>query len=156
MKQIAKYIGLLAILPLTFVVLSPNLVGYADAVNVGSQDLTSRPGQQSDKVCGDSLCSGSDGPNIGSQDLTSRPGQQSDKVCGDGLCSDSASASSAKSEQKLSKSTGSAEYDALSAQFAEKTMELRIANANGDSDKVAELQDELKDFRNQIAEWKNN
>jgi len=41
-------------------------------------------------------------------------------------------------------------------QFAEKTQELRIANANGDSDKVAELQDELKDLRNQIAEWKNN
>jgi len=31
-----------------------------------------------------------------------------------------------------------------------------MANVNGDSDKVAELQDELKDLRNQIAEWKNN
>jgi len=31
MNQIAKYIGLLAILPLALVTLSPNLVGYADA-----------------------------------------------------------------------------------------------------------------------------
>ena len=126
MNKTQKFIGLLAILPLALVTLSPGLVGYADAVNVGSQDVIGRPGYQPDKVCGDRLCS------------------------------DSASASSAKSEQKLSKSTGSAEYDALSAQFAEKTQELRIANANGDSDKVAELQDELKDLRNQIAEWKNN
>ncbi len=155
MKQITKYIGLLAILPLTLVTISPGLVGYADAVNVGSQDV-SRPGQQSDKVCGDRLCSGNDGVNIGSQDVIGRSGYQPDKVCGDRLCSDSASASSDKSEQKLSKSTGSVEYDALSIQFAEKTQELRIANANGDSDKVAELQDELKDLRNQIDEWKNN
>jgi len=126
MNQTQKLIGLLAILPLTLVALSPNLVGYADAVNVGSQDVIGRPGYQPDKVCGESLCS------------------------------ESASASSEKSEQKLSKSTGSVEFDALSAQFAEKTQELRIANANGDSDKVAELQDELKDLRNQINEWKNN
>ncbi len=156
MKQVTKYIGLLAILPLALVTLSPDLIGYADAANVGSQDVIGRPGYNPDKVCGDRLCSGSDGANIGSQDVIGRPGNNSDKVCGDRLCSDSASASSEKSEQKLSKSTGSAEYDALSAQFAEKTQELRIASANGDSDKVAELQDELKDLRNQIAEWKNN
>ncbi len=85
MNQIAKYIGLLAILPLALVTLSPNLVGYADA------DVAS-------------------------------------------------------------------EYDALNAQIGEKTLELRVANLNGGSgsDKVAELQDELKDLRNQIAEWKNN
>jgi len=126
MNQTQKLIGLLAILPLALVTLSPNLVGYADAVNVGSQDVIGRPGYQADKVCGESLCS------------------------------ESASASSEKSEQKLSKSTGSAEYDALNAQIGEKTLELKIANANGDSDKVAELQLELKDLRNQIAEWKNN
>ena len=126
MNKTQKFIGLLAILPLALVTLSPDFIGVADAVNVGSQDVIGRQGYQPDKVCGDRLCS------------------------------DSASASSAKSEQKLSKSTGSAEYDALSAQFAEKTQELRIANANGDSDKVAELQDELKDLRNQIVEWKNN
>ncbi len=51
---------------------------------------------------------------------------------------------------------GSAEYDALNAQIGEKTLELKMSNANGDSDKVAELQGELKDLRNQIAEWKNN
>ncbi len=126
MNQTQKFIGLLAILPLALVTLSPDFIGDADAANVGSQDVIGRPGYQPDKVCGDRLCS------------------------------DSASASSAKSEQKLSKSTGGTEYDALSAQFAEKTQELRIANANGDSEKVAELQDELKDLRNQIAEWKNN
>jgi len=156
MNQILKFIGMLVILPLALVTLSPGLVGYADAANVGSQDVIGRPGYQPDKVCGDRLCSGNDGANIGSQDVIGRPGYQPDKVCGDGLCSDSASASSEKSEQKLSKSTGSTEYDALSAQFAEKTQELTIANANGDSDKVAELQDELKDLRNQIVEWKNN
>jgi len=48
------------------------------------------------------------------------------------------------------------EYDALNAQVAEKTTELRMAHLNGDSDKVAELQDELKDIRNQIVEWTNN
>ncbi len=156
MNQILKFIGLLAILPLALVTLSPGLVGYADAVNVGSQDVIGRLGYQPDKVCGDRLCSGSDGVNIGSQDIIGRPGYQPDKVCGDGLCSDSASASSEKSEQKLSKSTGSGEYDSLNAQVAEKTQELRMAHVNGDSDKVAELQYELKDLRNQIAEWKNN
>ncbi len=83
MNQTQKFVGLLAILPLALVTLSPNLVGYADA------DI-------------------------------------------------------------------SAEYDALNAQIGEKTLELRMANLNGDSDKVAELQDELKDIRNQIVEWKNN
>jgi len=83
MNKTQKFIGLLAILPLALVTLSPNLVGYADA------DI-------------------------------------------------------------------SAEYDALNGQIGEKTLELRMANANGDSDKVAELQDELKDLRIQIAEWKNN
>ncbi len=83
MNQKLKYVGILALLPLFTLALSPNLVGYADA------DIAS-------------------------------------------------------------------EYDALNAQIGEKTLELRMANVNGDSDKVAELQDELKDLRNQIAEWKNN
>jgi len=84
MNQIIKYIGLLAILPLALVTLSPNLVGYADA------DMAS-------------------------------------------------------------------EYDALNAQIGEKALELRMAQeVNGDYDKVAELQDELKDLRNQIAEWNKN
>ena len=83
MNKTLKFIGLLAILPLALVTLSPNLVGYADA------DIAS-------------------------------------------------------------------EYDVLNAQVAEKTLELRMANVDGDSDKVAELQGELKDLRNQIVEWKNN
>ncbi len=126
MNKTQKYIGMLAIFPLALLILSPNLVSYADAANVGSID------------------------EIG------RPGYQPDKVCGVELCSDSASAKSLKNEQKLSKSTGGVEYDALSAQLAEKFQQLSIANANGDYDKVAELQDELKDLRNQIDEWKNN
>jgi len=156
MNQTLKFIGLFAILPLTLVTLSPGLVGYADAVNVGSQDIIGRPNYQPDRVCGDRLCYGNDGVNIGSQDIIGRPNYQPDRVCGDRLCSDSASASSEKSEQKLSKSTGSTVYDALNAQVAEKTQELRMAHVNGDSDKVAELQNELKDIRNQIVEWKNN
>ncbi len=84
MNKTQKFIGLLAILPLALVTLSPNLVGYADA------DMAS-------------------------------------------------------------------EYDALNAQIGEKSLELRMAQeVNGDSDKVAELQDELKDLRNQIVEWLNN
>jgi len=67
MNKTQKFIGLLAILPLALVTLSPNLVDYADA------DI-------------------------------------------------------------------SAEYDALNAQIGEKTLELRMANLNDDSDKVAELQ----------------
>jgi len=156
MNQKTKFVGLLAILPLALVALSPDFIGDADAANVGSQDVNGRPGYQPDKVCGDRLCSNSASQNVGSQDVIGRQGYQPDKVCGDRLCSNSASASSAKSEQELSVSISSAEYDALSAQFAEKTQELRIANANGDSDKVAELQEELKDLRNQIIEWKNN
>jgi len=126
MNKTQKFIGLLAILPLALVTLSPDLIGDADAVNVGSQDIIGRPGYQPDQVCGDRLCS------------------------------DSASANSTKSKQELSVSISSAEFDALSAQLAEKTQEISIANANGDSDKVAELQDELKDLQNQIVEWKNN
>ena len=126
MNKTQKFIGLLAILPLALLTLSSGLIGEAYAANVGSQDVIGRPGYQPDKVCGDRLCS------------------------------DSASANSAKSEQELSKSTGSTEFDALSAQLAEKTLEISIANANDDSDKVAELQDELKDLRNQIVEWTNN
>ena len=152
-----KHIGLLVMIaPLFTVGITLGYVGDAFAANVGSQDVVGRPGYQPDKVCGDRLCSGSDGVNVGSQDVNGRHGYQPDKVCGDRLCSDSASASSEKSEQKLSKSTGGTEFDALSIQYAEKTQELQIASANGDSGKVAELQDELKDLRIQIVEWKNN
>ncbi len=61
MKQITKYIGLLAILPLALVALAPELVDDAFA-----QNAEGSPGQQSPKsygsatediVCGASLCS---------------------------------------------------------------------------------------------------
>ncbi len=64
MKQ-QKFIGLLAILPLALVTLSPDFIGVADAANVGSQDVIGRQGYQPDKVCGDRLCSGSDGAAYG-------------------------------------------------------------------------------------------
>ena len=61
MKQSLRYIGLLAILPLVMVALSPDLISEADA-----QKSEGSPGQQSPKsygsatddiVCGASLCS---------------------------------------------------------------------------------------------------
>jgi len=73
MKQITKYIGLLAILPLAMVALAPELVYDAYA-----QPAEGSPGKQSPKsygsatddiVCGGSLCStpeGSEDPvNVG-------------------------------------------------------------------------------------------
>lgn len=73
MKQIIKYVGLLAILPLFLVVLAPDYIGEADA-----KKAEGSPGQQSPKsygsatadiVCGDRLCStpeGSEDPeNVG-------------------------------------------------------------------------------------------
>ena len=73
MKQITKYIGLLAILPLALVALAPELVDDANA-----QKAEGSPGQQSPKsyesatddiVCGGVLCStpeGSEDPvNVG-------------------------------------------------------------------------------------------
>ncbi len=73
MKQITKYIGLLAILPLAIVALSPDLIGEADATKAeGSPGTTSPKSYGSatdDIVCGASLCStpeGSEDPvNIG-------------------------------------------------------------------------------------------
>jgi hypothetical protein len=72
MNQKMKYIGLLAILPLVMVALSPDLISEADA-----QKSEGSSGQQSPKsygsatdkiVCGDKLCSAeenSEQPNIG-------------------------------------------------------------------------------------------
>ncbi len=65
MNQKTKYIGLLAILPLAMVALSPDFVGEADA-----QKAEGSPGQVSPKsygsatddiVCGDKLCSTAEG-----------------------------------------------------------------------------------------------
>ena len=73
MKQITKYVGLLAILPLALVALSPDLIGEADAQKAqgspGSQSPKSYGSATDDVVCGDKLCStpeGSQDPaNIG-------------------------------------------------------------------------------------------
>jgi len=73
MNQITKYIGLLAILPLALVVLSPDLIGEADAQkaegSTGSQSPKSYGSTTDNIVCGASLCStpeGSEDPvNVG-------------------------------------------------------------------------------------------
>ena len=73
MKQITKYIGLLAILPLAMVALAPELVDDAYAQKAegspGSQSPKSYGSATDDIVCGDRLCStpeGSEDPvNIG-------------------------------------------------------------------------------------------
>ncbi len=73
MKQIIKYVGLLAILPLALVVLAPDYIGEADAAKAqGSPGQTAPKSYGSatdDIVCGASLCStpeGSEDPvNVG-------------------------------------------------------------------------------------------
>ncbi len=59
MNKTQKFIGLLAILPLALVTLSPDFIGDAHTANVGSQDVVGPQGYQPDKVCGDRLCSDS-------------------------------------------------------------------------------------------------
>ncbi len=65
MKQITKYIGLLAILPLAIVALSPDLIGEADAAKAEGSPGTVSPksygSATDDIVCGDSLCSTPEG-----------------------------------------------------------------------------------------------
>lgn len=58
--------------------------------------------------------------------------------------------------EKFSQPTGNAEFDALRAQFAEKLQELKQAMADGDSDKVQELHNELSDLKNQINDLRNS
>ncbi len=57
MKQITKYIGLLAILPLALVALSPSLIGEAEAAiqhSVGTPNQSF--GSADSPVCGGALC----------------------------------------------------------------------------------------------------
>ncbi len=65
MNQITKYIGLLAILPLALIALSPDLIVEADAQKAegspGSQSPKSYGTATDDIVCGASLCSTADG-----------------------------------------------------------------------------------------------
>jgi len=65
MKQTLKYIGLLAILPLAMVALSPDLLLDASAQKAegspGSVSPKSYGSSTDDIVCGDRLCSTSEG-----------------------------------------------------------------------------------------------
>ena len=65
MNQKTKYIGLLAILPLAMIALSPDLIGEADAQKAegspGNQSPKSYGSATSDVVCGASLCSTPEG-----------------------------------------------------------------------------------------------
>ena len=57
--------------------------------------------------------------------------------------------------EKLSESTGDADVDALRAAFVEKLQELKDALESGDSDKIPELRDELKDLRTELGSFKS-
>ncbi len=65
MKQITKYIGLFAILPLAMVALAPELIDDAFALkgegSPGNQSPKSYGSANADIVCGASLCSESEG-----------------------------------------------------------------------------------------------
>ena len=53
--------------------------------------------------------------------------------------------------ERLSQPTGDADVDAARATFVEKLQELRAALESGDSEKVSELRDELKDLRSELG-----
>jgi hypothetical protein len=65
MKQITKYIGILAILPLVLVAMSPDYMGEADATKAEGSPGTHPPksygSATDDIVCGDRLCSTPEG-----------------------------------------------------------------------------------------------
>ncbi len=69
MKQSLRYIGLLAILPLVMVALSPDLISEADAQKAEGSAGTQSPkfyGSATDKiVCGDQLCGAEDSSEAG-------------------------------------------------------------------------------------------
>ena len=58
-------------------------------------------------------------------------------------------------EEKFSEPTGN-ELDGLQTQFVEKIRELKEAHEEGDSDKVQELRQELKDLKQQIKELRSS
>ncbi len=65
MNQKTRYIGLLAILPLALVALTPDQIGEADAQKAegspGTQSPKSYGSATADIVCGDKLCSTPEG-----------------------------------------------------------------------------------------------
>ncbi len=72
MKQSLRYIGLLAILPLVMVALSPDLISEADAQKSEGSEGTQSPksyGSATDKiVCGDKLCGAEENSEQGTID----------------------------------------------------------------------------------------
>lgn len=59
MKQITKYIGILTLLPLVLIALTPDLIGQADADR--GPPPKSYGSATADIVCGDRLCSTEEG-----------------------------------------------------------------------------------------------
>jgi hypothetical protein len=59
-------------------------------------------------------------------------------------------------EEKFSEPTGNEEVDELGAQLVEKIGELKEAHEEGDSDKVQELRQEIKDLMQQLRELRNS
>ena len=64
-------------------------------------------------------------------------------------------ANMAQKLERLSQSTGDADVDAARSAFVEKLQELKAALESGDSDKVSELRDELKDLRSELGNIKS-
>jgi len=60
-----------------------------------------------------------------------------------------------KLQERLSQSTGDADVDAARDVFIEKLQELKTALENGDSEKVSELREELKDLRSELGNVKS-
>ena len=58
-------------------------------------------------------------------------------------------------EERLSESSGDADVDAARATFVEKLQELKAALESGDSERVSELRDELKDLRSELGNTKS-
>jgi hypothetical protein len=58
--------------------------------------------------------------------------------------------------QKFSEPTGNEEVDELGAQLVEKIGELKVAHEEGDSDKVQELRQEIKDLLQQLRELRSS
>lgn len=57
--------------------------------------------------------------------------------------------------ERLSQPTGDAEIDAVRSTFVEKLQELKAALESGDSERVSELRDELKDLRSELGNIKS-
>ena len=60
-----------------------------------------------------------------------------------------------KLEERFSESSGDAEIDAARDTFVEKLQELRQAIQDGDSERVSELREELKDLRSELGNIKS-